>query len=173
MTKRKTRIRARIHGSGGDKPESRQFKPGLKRRGGNPNPPPPPKEYQFKPGQSGNPGGRPKLLGDAYRAQLAKPVPGDPEGRTYAEAIAQAMAIESFKGNVPAAREVRSATEGERIRTWRDEVIDLLRKGEITPDDVIAEFGADEAQPLLVAAGIRRDEGGEAQGESGKSAGSK
>jgi len=134
----------------------------------NPNPPPPPKEYQFKPGESGNPGGRPKLLSDAYRAQLAKPMPGDAEGRTYAEVIAWGMALAASKDNVPAAREMRQATEGERIRTWRDDVIDLLRKGEITPDDVIAEFGSDEAQPLIVAAGIRRDESGSAEGKSGE-----
>jgi hypothetical protein len=87
----------------------------IKRHGGNPNPPPPPVEHQFKPGQSGNPSGRPKLLGESYKTQLAKVVPGDEEGRTYAEVIANAMALEAMKGEVPAAREIRAATEGDKF----------------------------------------------------------
>jgi hypothetical protein len=40
----------------------------------------------FKPGQSGNPKGRPKsiTLSEAYRRELAKPDPADEHGRTFA-----------------------------------------------------------------------------------------
>jgi len=45
----------------------------------------------FKPGQSGNPGGRPKNpLTDALRHRLAEIVPGDPKKRTWAAVAAQA-----------------------------------------------------------------------------------
>jgi uncharacterized protein DUF5681 len=48
------------------------------------------KPYEFKQGESGNPGGRPKgrKLSAAYAAILETPFPGDPENRTYAELIA-------------------------------------------------------------------------------------
>ena len=65
-------------------------------------------ERIWKPGESGNPGGRPKKkpLTDAYAALLAKPIPNDKEGRTFAEAIAQAMIKEAIKGKVNAASEI-------------------------------------------------------------------
>lgn len=50
-----------------------------------------------------------------------------------------------------------------RIRTWRDDVIDLLRSGQATPEQVTAELGAELATELIVAAGVRRNEGGETQ----------
>jgi hypothetical protein len=69
----------------------------------------------WKPGQSGNPGGRPKktLLTDAYRDQLAMPYPGDRQRRTYAQVIAEKIAKEAAKkGSVYAASEIADRTEG-------------------------------------------------------------
>ncbi len=68
----------------------------------------------FRPGVSGNPGGRPKLkiLSDAYRDILGQLVPGDPEGRTYAEIIALGQAREAIKGKTQAASEIGDRTEG-------------------------------------------------------------
>src|ERR1700685_4156371 len=65
-------------------------------------------------GVSGNLSGRPKSkrLSDAYRHQLEQLVPGDPEGRTWAELIAQAQIRTAARGNVPAARELADRTEG-------------------------------------------------------------
>lgn len=116
---------------------------------------PPPVEHQFKPGQSGNPGGRPKLLGESYKAMLAKVNENDPLGRTNAEIIADALKLEAFKGDVGAAREIRSATEGDKLTlaTWQTELVDALKQGKLTPEDVISELGIDEGRAILVAAG--------------------
>ena len=115
----------------------------------------------FPLGVSGNPGGRPKRVTDAYREWLEQ-VNEQAGGLTNAQLLARSMGIESLKGNVSAAGEIRKATEGERIRTWRDEVIDLLRDGKITLDDVKQDLGEDIASELTLAAGIRRGESGEA-----------
>ena len=68
----------------------------------------------FKPGQSGNPAGRPKsiTLSEAFRRQLSQPMPDDPEGRTFAEVIAERMCVAASGGDVSAAREIADRTEG-------------------------------------------------------------
>jgi hypothetical protein len=72
------------------------------------------KSHRWKKGQSGNPSGRPKskILSDAYRSKLEEPVPNDPEGRTWAELIAEAQVRDAVRGNVQAAREIADRTEG-------------------------------------------------------------
>jgi len=72
------------------------------------------KPHRFRKGQTGNAGGRPKskLLSDAYKSMLAQPVPGDPEGRTWADLAAERMIHAIVKGNVHAAREIAERTEG-------------------------------------------------------------
>jgi Family of unknown function (DUF5681) len=75
------------------------------------------KPYQFKPGQSGNPGGRPKRpLSDAYRDLMDKIVPGDKEKRTFAELIALAVAKEAIKGKTQAAIEIADRVEGKSMQ---------------------------------------------------------
>ena len=70
--------------------------------------------HRWKPGQSGNPGGRPKTaaLSQACRAVLDKIVPGDREKRTYAQAIAERLADLAVKGHLGAVRELGDRTEG-------------------------------------------------------------
>ena len=70
---------------------------------------------QWQPGcPSPNPGGRPKKtpLSDACREVLASPVPGDPEGRTYAEKIAATLAEKAANGDIRAAQELADRAEG-------------------------------------------------------------
>jgi hypothetical protein len=69
---------------------------------------------QFKPGRSGNPGGRPKrkLITECFQRILEKPVPGDDKGRTYADQIAFAIVSEAINGNVRAAIEIADRVEG-------------------------------------------------------------
>jgi Family of unknown function (DUF5681) len=70
--------------------------------------------HRWKPGQSGNPGGRPKTaaLSEAARNVLAKRVPNDPQGRTYAEAIADTLAQLALEGDIRAAQELTDRAEG-------------------------------------------------------------
>lgn len=72
------------------------------------------KSHRWKKGQSGNPSGRPKskTLSNAYRNKLEEVVPNDPEGRTWAELIAEAQVRDAVRGNVQAAREIADRTEG-------------------------------------------------------------
>jgi len=69
---------------------------------------------RFKQGRSGNPGGRPRTapLSQACREVLAQPVPDDSKGRTYAEAIAQALAEKALAGDIRAAQEIADRAEG-------------------------------------------------------------
>lgn len=82
---------------------------------------PPPKDTRFKPGQSGNPSGRPSLrpITDAYRRMLDKPIPGDKDKRTYGEAIAtrlleMAMSKDGDKA-LRAAVEICDRLEGKSV----------------------------------------------------------
>lgn len=74
----------------------------------------PPVHTRFKKGQSGNPKGRPKstLLSDELRRRLAEVCPDDPEGRTWAEAIADTLIKRAIAGDVKAAKEICDRTEG-------------------------------------------------------------
>lgn len=79
----------------------------------------PPKETQWKPGQSGNPAGRPKTitLSEAYRRELAKVDPTDEQKRTFAEILAEQTVIKAKGGDVSALRELADRTEGKAKQT--------------------------------------------------------
>jgi hypothetical protein len=70
--------------------------------------------HRWLPGQSGNPGGRPRTgaLTKACRELMEQTVPGDPAGRTYAQAIAERLADLSLKGHLSAIRELGDRAEG-------------------------------------------------------------
>jgi len=70
--------------------------------------------FRFKPGQSGNPGGRPRTarLSEACRVKRVSPIPGDPESRSFAEAIADKLAQQALKGDIRAAQELADRAEG-------------------------------------------------------------
>lgn|SRR5574341_70609 len=106
--------------------------------------------HRFLPGQSGNPGGRPRTLSDAYRTWLAALDPKS--GRTNAERIAEAVGRAALRGDTGAARELRMATEGVRVCDWRDELHGLVLAGVVTIEDVRAELGGDLAAELFGAA---------------------
>ena len=69
---------------------------------------------RFKPGQSGNPDGRPHSteISKALRARLTDKAIGDKFGRTYAEALADAWISEGLGGNVAALASLADRVEG-------------------------------------------------------------
>jgi hypothetical protein len=73
----------------------------------------------FKPGQSGNPAGRPKsiTLSEAYRKQLAMIDEADPQKRTFAEVLAEQMIVKAKTGDVAALKEVADRVEGKARQT--------------------------------------------------------
>jgi hypothetical protein len=114
----------------------------------------------FKPGQSGNPAGRPKsiTLSEAMRLELAKMLPGDTQERTFAEVIAQQLVRAAATGNILAAKEIADRTEGKpkqaiamdmNVTDWRE----LARQNGLNEADVIGE-----AQRLIAESGL--DSGG-------------
>jgi uncharacterized protein DUF5681 len=87
--------------------------------------------YRFKPGQSGNPGGRPKKrpISDCYEELAERELPekerikhGLPKGATYGHALAIVMFKAALEGKSDAAREIREAIEGKAAQ--RQEIID-------------------------------------------------
>ena len=76
----------------------------------------PPPEHRFKPGQSGNPGGRPKtkLLTQAYRELLEQVDPK--ERKTLAEILARKAVQQALKGNLAALKEITDRTEGKSVQ---------------------------------------------------------
>ena len=88
--------------------------PENRRKTGKNNPVPASASTQFQPGQSGNPGGRPRTapLSAACRELLNAPVPNDPQARTYAQVIAAKLAKKAMRGDVESARELANRAEG-------------------------------------------------------------
>ncbi len=76
----------------------------------------PPPEHRFKPGQSGNPGGRPKtkLITQAYRELLEQLDPK--ERKTLAQRLARKAVQQALKGNLAALKEITDRTEGKSVQ---------------------------------------------------------
>jgi len=74
----------------------------------------PPIGRRFPKGVSGNPSGRPKtaLLSQAVRQKLGALVPDDPQGRTYAQVIADELVRAAMRGNPECFRALSDRTEG-------------------------------------------------------------
>jgi len=74
------------------------------------------KATRWQPGQSGNPGGRPRSLSarisEELRILLRSDCPSDGQQRTWAEVIALRLCLEAAKGNIHAATEIADRTEG-------------------------------------------------------------
>lgn len=69
--------------------------------------------WRFKPGESGNPSGRPAAVGQSYAAWLAIVCE---DGRTNAEHVADEVGRLALSGNLKAAAELREATEGKAVQ---------------------------------------------------------
>jgi len=126
------------------KPRGKPFKPGH--------------PWRFPPGISPNPGGISKPLRqvrEAIEAILASEY-SDGSGRSYAEVVAMKLLEKAITGDIRAVAEIRLSTEGLKLRTWRDDVIDLLRQGLVTPEVIKDELGKELAEELLAATVLHR-----------------
>jgi hypothetical protein len=68
--------------------------------------------HLFKPGQSGNPGGRPKRLTTRLERQLLAKVPNDPQKRTYEELFIEAITKRAIGKSDVLAKEIFDRVEG-------------------------------------------------------------
>lgn len=75
----------------------------------------PPAEARWKPGQSGNPKGRPKKgnIIDVLRELVDSECSTDPERRTYAELLVRSLVVQGLKGNLRATKEVLNRLVGQ------------------------------------------------------------
>jgi hypothetical protein len=93
------------------------------------------KPYQFKPGQSGNPGGRPKGKSPSKYA-LDKFTDIDPKtGKTIAELIADKWINQAIEGLTDARRDLLDRTEGKVIQTYQIDKHEINITGSV--DDLI------------------------------------
>lgn len=104
---------------------------------------------RWKPGQSGNPGGRPKRtpLIDACREVLNQLMPGDAKGRTYARAIAEKLATKAVEGDIRAAQELADRAEGKARQTLQIENTTLKEAFECMSDAELDEYARDGKLP--------------------------
>lgn len=120
--------------------------------------------HGFKPGQSGNPAGRPKsvTLSEAIRLELAKADPGNPDA-TRAEKIAEVLVTAATAGDIQAAKEIADRTEGRprqavdvdmNLRDWRA----LASRHGLKESDVI-EHARRLIESAATPSGLRADRG--------------
>ena len=89
----------------------------------------PPVHSRFKPGQSGNPAGRPRkedCITSLLKEQLAEPNPRDGEKRTWAQCVVAALLQLAAAGNVRAAGLVLERVEGKVKETLNVEPRSLV-----------------------------------------------
>jgi hypothetical protein len=73
--------------------------------------------YRFQPGQSGNPGGRPrKLVSDAYQRVLEQEATYGKQKGTGADLLAAKMWRQAMNGKIQAAVELADRVEGKAIQ---------------------------------------------------------
>ncbi len=99
----------------------------------------------FMPGKSGNPSGRPKgsvKVSSCYERSLARPFPGDPLGRTYAQVIADKAVELAAEGRIDAIKEVTDRTKGRSKQTIDVNRSDLRREYlRRAVDELSAKYG--------------------------------
>lgn len=120
----------------------------------------------FPKGVSGNPGGKPRIIRDTWAEWLAEPNPQQP-AKTNARVGVEAVGANFLRGDVPSAREARSAVEGTQVNvSYQNEVVLWLQQGLISVQDVLEDLDPEEARVVLLAAGVQMPaQPAEAQGE--------
>jgi hypothetical protein len=123
----------------------------------------PPVETRWKPGQSGNPKGRPKKeesLADLLNELVNALCPTDPEGRSYAELIARSLVHQGLKGNLGAIKEILNRVAGrvpfliERVGASNEPNQKSSRSGSSVAPGRRIIFSLEEKNEILEAFGI-------------------
>jgi hypothetical protein len=99
---------------------------------------PPPEAYRWKPGQSGNPGGRPRV--ESITAKLRRVLEQEHGGKAIADLVAERIVKEALSGKFPFAKELLDRLEGRVAEThdirarvhWREALQDM------TDDEFVA-----------------------------------
>ena len=92
---------------------------------------PPPEHTRWKPGQSGNPGGRPK--GESLTAKMRRVLEQEHNGRLIADLVAERIVREALAGKFPFAKELLERVEGKVVDKqeikakvhWREAIKDM------------------------------------------------
>lgn len=100
----------------------------------NPNPTPPPEEHQFKPGESGNPKGKPKgtrSLSTILKEMLDEDIEviegSSKTKKKFADVIVRQLMQKANKGDIKAIQEIWDRMEGKAKQT-----IDQSNTGDVT-----------------------------------------
>jgi hypothetical protein len=72
-------------------------------------------ERKWKPGQSGNPGGRPRKLTNRLEKQLEERVPNDPHRRSYAQLLIEATVKRAISKSDVLVKEIFDRIEGKLV----------------------------------------------------------
>lgn len=108
--------------------------------------------YKFKPGQCGNPAGRPPTVKKISQGLINRLKEIEPEsGKSYAELIAIALIRKALNGDVFAAREIRETTEG--LLSQRLEIT-----GQVQLQQQIAKASNDELEQIIATYVARKQE---------------
>lgn len=100
-------------------------------------------QHQFKPGQTGNPRGRPKTITNMLREILADTKLGNdevPDGKTVGEALAVAIIQQALKGNAPYLKAVLERVDPVELGASLTDAGAL----QVEDDAVLGRFEADD-----------------------------
>lgn len=97
--------------------------------------------WAIKKGEVRNPGGRPKLISQAYREWLEFE---DEHGVSNAAKVAMAQGAKAIDGDTPAAREIRQTTEGDRL---------MLNLSHLTDDQLRRLAAGEDVRSVLANPG--------------------
>jgi hypothetical protein len=102
----------------------------------------PPREHQFRKGQSGNPGGRPK--NESVTATIRRMLQGEHHGRPIQDILVERMIREALSGTYPFLRELLDRAEGkpnQKIEVATETPLVYIK---VPPPRVIGEKDADD-----------------------------
>jgi hypothetical protein len=116
----------------------------------------PPVETRWKPGESGNPKGRPKngeSLTSLLRELVFSACPNDPERRRFAELLVRRVLQEALKGDLRSFKEICNRLEG-RVPFPIERVVPKEPDRRVRPSGAPQILSLDDKNELLESLGI-------------------